>query len=690
MFRSLLLLSTDRPKVQRLFTGALFPEHINKALHQFSVRHNLKSSVWVPKVAFDYALKDYGVYILPSASLCNILMINDNDMQKGEMFLENKDHILVNAYQTSNCTFFENFTKYLVHQAAPDLHKNSGRKELFMFPVDAETGVSITSPTVINRLKEIQRRNNLKSNYWIKYKGPDKRETYYNAQLTQYPGRFNPVWSSNYIPRTYTGQRFPESTRRLMQDRAAHYGYVSRVWITLHEAYNIFQTKFRPEMANEGPVITTNYFTGGLDATSYYCTDQFEESELIFPTSQEISFAVSGVYVPSDKMRGFPVLYAISLGVEKAKNSLEVSPGPSRLGADTSMAEAQRHREFKEYTATYDHLSLFGVPTSLQEPILRANLGVTLRRECILRGFSTRHFISTRKIIECGFRVKSGEQGIVGKGHPSHLWGQAWLESDVWFNFSQLEEPIVALQLLHRPPTHLFTSQPLHGSHALNCCRLQILRDFPTSYWVPEWIIILSRWRLNPGATGVSYNAQPQGGASFFSFGTVLYNVAEIQNVSESDIRFVLNYRPADEQGRPYLRGARALMCIRALERQYTSPLWICLEAQSNHFLESCKLRPWEGGERPTALRRGALKSPPFVVVARRHFVNEEELVFSEGETLRDFLTVTPPSDQPSTKARRSAEFYVTRSFFKQPPQFTPNVLTSVAPYETLEEEEWE
>ncbi|CAJ1028601.1 hypothetical protein IOCL2690_000544700 [Leishmania lindenbergi] len=65
---------------QRLFTSALSPEILNHQLAALARRHKLQSDVWVPRNAFDTALKPYNVYILPNATLCDVTLTSGGGM----------------------------------------------------------------------------------------------------------------------------------------------------------------------------------------------------------------------------------------------------------------------------------------------------------------------------------------------------------------------------------------------------------------------------------------------------------------------------------------------------------------------------------------------------------------------------------------------------------------------------------
>ncbi|KPA85450.1 hypothetical protein ABB37_01749 [Leptomonas pyrrhocoris] len=116
---------------QRLFTGALFPEVLNAQLFAFAARHHLKSNVWVPRKAFDAALKPYNVFVLPNAALCDVSLTPGGGAVETTEAI-GTDLVLVNAQHTSNQKFMEEFRDFLVSRLTTPVLPRDAITSLFL------------------------------------------------------------------------------------------------------------------------------------------------------------------------------------------------------------------------------------------------------------------------------------------------------------------------------------------------------------------------------------------------------------------------------------------------------------------------------------------------------------------------------------------------------------------------------
>jgi hypothetical protein len=105
-------MSGARNRQQRLFTGALFPEELNAQLFRFAERHKLQSNVWVPRRAFEMALRPYNIFMLPSAAFCDVSLAPGGGLSDVVVAI-GVDRVLVNAQHTSDQKFMEEFRVFL-------------------------------------------------------------------------------------------------------------------------------------------------------------------------------------------------------------------------------------------------------------------------------------------------------------------------------------------------------------------------------------------------------------------------------------------------------------------------------------------------------------------------------------------------------------------------------------------------
>lgn len=157
-------------------------------------------------------------------------------------------------------------------------------------------------------------------------------------------GQLNPTWCMSYTPHTLTNQRFPFLIERLMRERAAHYGYVSRLWLTPEEAWRVFQVTLRPEeeghqekkktgakekgvedvtgghpaesrtdyrFTQHDPPIWCHHFSGGLQQDVYYCADQYALTSSQIPRGRETNMAACGVDIGHTKLKPFPLFASL-------------------------------------------------------------------------------------------------------------------------------------------------------------------------------------------------------------------------------------------------------------------------------------------------------------------------------------------------------------------------------------------
>ncbi|CAJ1028602.1 hypothetical protein IOCL2690_000544800 [Leishmania lindenbergi] len=125
---------------------------------------------------------------------------------------------------------------------------------------------------------------------------------------TEFPGRYSPHFCVRYTPHTYTNLLFSVPTAVWIQHRAVENKYVSRLWLTLRQAAELFGTHLFPERANGNPVLYCNHFTVGVGATAFYCADQFAGGDAVFPSARPLDIVVKSVSLASTNLRGFPLL----------------------------------------------------------------------------------------------------------------------------------------------------------------------------------------------------------------------------------------------------------------------------------------------------------------------------------------------------------------------------------------------
>ncbi|KAG5474322.1 hypothetical protein LSCM1_03102 [Leishmania martiniquensis] len=677
-----------RRRQQRLFTGALFPETLNDQLAAFARRHKLQSEVWVPRRAFDLALKPYGVYILPNATLCDATLTPGDGIGWVTASI-GVDRCLVNAAQTSNQYLLEGFADFLVWcppplqqvsaptqapsfaassiagaQAACDASvalpsspcraKKMNTDEFLVAAVDGDAEhtsmraatagsrtASILSPdpawdniapfqhplaingsllhaTSVTDLARMQQKGQRWPTYWrcVNAAGPG-RQRFFSMGDSECPGRYNPHFCVQYTPHTYTNLSFPSPIAVLMRHRAVEHKYVSRLWVTLKQAEELFGTRLLPERANDAPVVYCNYFTAGWEATAFYCADQFAGASVVFPNPLQLDMAVKGVRLPSMQLRAYPLLARLTTQFTKE----EASDGgiEDRIGSDQAMSDAGRHTEFVEHRKRCAAIELHGFRTSkaAQLYLKSSKIAGTLTRQCLLCDYPRPLFFSHRALASFDLALREGEQGVVQTRLPVRLNnGMAWCSGECWFNVSQLREPAVGQELMDNPPRHFLTRQLLHGVVAVNCCRAQLARrggtgattasstptvparcDF-SAEWVPAYVLEKTGWRLRKGAQGVVFvplpaattlKRLPVGPGIFFSIEDV--------DLGDAVKDWLRRYTPISETGAPFLRGLRQAMTLHAFERGYRAHRWLLYRTRHSgpfseplqSLLPSCK-----------------------------------------------------------------------------------------------------
>lgn len=667
------------PVQQCLFTGALFPADTNRDLCAFAELHNVTSNVWVPHRAFDHSLKQFDVFILPCAALC------DTATSGGSAQLSRIPRVLVNAAHTSNQKLFEKFTELLVatpgavymgagatfdrdgaqQQQPDDIHggtaggDSASRPSVramrtvrhIRYPIAAD-GMAILDAKLFKLMVAYKEKHGFLSNYW--HVPSPVRAHHHNAEEDDAPGRLNPTATNQYSSVSLSGRPFPREVRHLMRQRAGECGYVSAVWVTMAEAAGLFGTRLRPERAQDAPLVCLGNAVG--EPVALYCADQFEDSERLFPSAREIALALKGVLISPEKMRGFPLLHRLHLETSVAARTADAGkvglskagPGPTRSGADTTMMDARRHMRLSEETGRLRKIRVLGLPTRDRErTLLQADdLGARLLDEAVLRGYPTPHFVGLRQLALYQLRVRRGELGYISHPKPARLWDDAWLDGDVYFNIAQLAEPLVALQLQYSHPTHLLTRRWLSRALATHCAQVQVRMGYASCEWVPLFAAHDAGWRPRPGAPSVpfpprsidwDYPSKPRCHAEY-----ALVNVKELGLPAEA-IEFLRTYRPVDAHGCPYLRMPRALMTLRAWEQGYRSPVWVPAYPDSDYI---CNVRPAAGGGDGSSLARAdshlagdAFLTVPLIRYRGTHFVNAEDVQNLDPAT----IVVPPP-----------------------------------------------
>lgn len=511
----------------------------------------------------------------------------------------------------------------------------------FQHPL-ALNGSLLLGTEVSARLLAWMRVRHVCTNYWRRLRsGSGRHQHFTHVSNTEYPGRYNPFFCARYVPHNYTGRGFPADTARLMRHRAVEYGYVSRMWLTLRQGQELFGTSLRADHARDFPTVYSTFHTGGLECLAYYCADQFERSEEIFPTRREIDLAAKGVWVPSSKIAAFPLLWQL-----QQKYNTETTPanGSGRRGTDVAMQDATRHSEFCQRTETSNEIQLVGFDRAKATKYLQnTHLVRTLLRQCILCGYPTPTFLSHRNLVKLELRLRDGEEGVVQQRTPVPLpYDYAWLNGECWFNVAQLQEPTIGAELVERWPRHFLTRRRLHGPLAVHCCRLQVRArtgaadpsapaEDVSAEWVPLYAVQLAGWTLREGAAGVRYRPYSTD-ATFKRFvvaSNILFRIEDVQ-LEPHAVAWMRRYAPVDVEGRPFLRGVRQLLTLRAYERGYQSPVWLSFHETASAAARPplrTTMRPPRAGARPLDCTAHSFKEPPFVHFRSLVFVNEEEVV---------------------------------------------------------------
>lgn len=704
----------SRSPQQRLFTGALFTETLNGQLHAFARRHQLRSDVWVPLKAIDTALKPYGVFVLPRAALCDIALASGGGI--GDVTASiGTDRVFVNAEQTSRQQLLEHFREFmmanLLPPAAPgtriDPHVLLRRPPAagtvpqpashplgeyfsaadeayaptptlpillpdpcwdglppFQHPL-ALNGSPLLGSETARRVAKSQTTSRSWSVYWRRSRAAnDVLPRFQHLDGVEAPGRYNPYFCVRYVPHTYTNFSFPSLTAQRMRHRAVAHRYVSRLWLTLRQAEELFGAHLLPERAQDGPAVFCRHFSAGAEATAYYCADQFDDAAGAFPCASEIGLATRGVRVESKKLRAYPLLTRLQqrFGAGESATGGRGGGGSGdrdagdRAGTDLAMADARRHSELCAHRERLSAIELHGFwSQDAHQAYLSCTLiGKALTRQCLLCDYPRPLFFSHRALLTYGLALRDGEQGVVQTRAPVRLSDKrSWTKGECWFNVAQLEESAAAAELHDNAPVHFLTRHALHGQAAVRCCRAQLARRRRLSdpgaavvqqpggadnEWVPAYVLELTGWRLREGARGIPY--QPlASGTSFKRFpvgNNFLFQVDDVE-LSDAARSWLRRYTPVDANDRAFLRGARQLMTLRAFERGYQSTRWLVHPrgTADNSSDPRWRLRPQcapvsDRIPRPLPVRN-AFKDPPSVWFAGIEFVNDEELANAHG-----------------------------------------------------------
>ncbi|KAG5474991.1 hypothetical protein CUR178_04441 [Leishmania enriettii] len=512
---------------------------------------------------------------------------------------------------------------------------------------------SLLDITHAAKLLEKQPARGKQSHYWrYRRDGNARQQRFYFVGDTECPGRYNPYFCVQYTPHTYTNLRFPLDTSMLMRHRAVEYKYVSRMWVTLKQAEELFGTHLLPERANDVPVIYCNHFTAGLEATAFYCADQFASGDILFPNRCQLDIAVKGVRLPSTQLLAYPLLARLVAQCEKGETA--DGEGDDRPGSDQAMTDAERHLEMVEHRQRCEAVKLHGFWSAEAEIeyLKISKIAGILTRQCLLCHYPRPLFFSNRTLVAFDLALREGEQGVVQLRLPVRLNKRlAWCNGECWFNVSQLREPAVAQELMDNPPRHFMTRQCLHGVIAVSCCRAQLARRGDTvaeavssascvsarcnssAEWVPAYVLKTMGWRLREGARGVAYTPLPTG-ATFKRFpvgDSVLFSVEDV-NLSDASKDWLRRYTPVSEMGLPFLRGLRQAMTLRAFERGYQSHCWLLYRTRQNSefstpqlmLRQSCKSVRRIAFQRPGEPH--ALSDAQLLRAGRFEFVNAEEV----------------------------------------------------------------
>lgn len=352
---------------------------------------------------------------------------------------------------------------------------------------------------------------------------------WYPIEAHPLSGQWNPVWCLAYKPHTLTNQSFPFLIERLMRERAAKYGYVSRLWLTPEEAWRVFQVTLRSsvpmrdnkedrqsQLLCHDPPVWCSHFTGGLQQDIYYCADQYTLSPGQIPRGRETNMAACGVDIGFTKLKPFPLLSSLfscissslpdsSAGFPSLPSSSAISvrklPSTSSSVVENEehskrnpelvfhssylMNSAARQERLAALREKYREVRLFDahlLPSSSSLSGTSYNrlseIEGQLSRERFLRGFSSPYFLRTTSVLRHGLTLREdGQQGILldftermNKNMPIAV------QQECWINASQLTEPAVVHELAEHPPTSVIWEQALCGIIAANCARLQLLQ----------------------------------------------------------------------------------------------------------------------------------------------------------------------------------------------------------------------
>lgn len=653
MLRVSLLCRVAPPeRQQRLYTGALFPEDVNRQLSAFAARQGLTSAVWAPHAAFERALRPLHVHILPAALFCDVSASTAVTREELTQAI-GREGVLVNAQQTTHPRRLEAF-RSLVSPLAAGRRRGAGPRRPAIGTTDSPPelpspplhhplthyGAPILDAELAPRLVAHQQEHGYRSNYWWQRRrghqtaalGPGD---YRNAEETPFPGRFNPAWCVCYAPRTRTGLPFPPLTAQQMRQRAVVGRYASRTWLTLDDAQSHYGVWLRPERARDGPPVRCGHFTAGREPLVYYCASQFEGWEERFPTRQEMDLAARGVWVAPEKLRGYPLLTTL----------LHSSERHDAGGDDNDRQQQQQrqqgewHARFLEATRRLNDIQLLGLRSNEREAhLLASGLGDLLRRQCILLGFHTPHFVSANTLREYAIGVRCGAQGVV---HDAPVRVPALnatvLSSQCWYNVAQLEEPAVALQLFTQRPRHVLSHTPLRGEAALLCARQQLLlhRGGGSGGGENWWIQLADVWALglalNPRRAVGAHLLSPSSSGTTASCDpwSVYFHWDDVA-LSKHAKSWFTTYQPVDEEGHSLHGWLRRCLTMRAYERGYTSRLWIRTRLDvplsnggDGRLREApCATR----GPAGCVLRGKCFAHPLLVCVGGMCFANSEEL----------------------------------------------------------------
>ncbi|KAK7200985.1 hypothetical protein NESM_000157900 [Novymonas esmeraldas] len=518
----------------------------------------------------------------------------------------------------------------------------------FQHPMDTN-GSLITGTKSAARLAEMVQKRPGTCNYWQQLRGQHRYTwNYVRSSSGECSGRYNPYSCVRYNPHTYTGSTFPSLTNALMRHRAVIHGYVSRLWLTLQQAEELFGGSLLHSRAKDGPVVYCNHLSGGLEATAYYCADQFACGHgRAFPSLRDISLAVRGVWIDPAKTHAYPLLARLATTFKAA--DAEAAVVSDRVGTDLAMPDVSRHAAFFARQELCHAVRLHGFWTQRSHDSYLRLSGLTqpLQQQCLLCDYPLPWYISHRVLLSSGLSLRDGQQGIVQQKVPVPLDRQhGWLNGECWFNVAQLRESAVGQELVDNTPRHFLTRQRLHGSVGVSCCWAQLVRrrresdstvTATTTEWVPGHVLDLTGWQLRQGALGVPYVSLSSISVAkrFTSTGSILFNLADVR-IRPAAARWLRTYTPVNERGQRFLRGARLAMALRAFERGYKSACWYAVKptgeiVSSRSLSLRRQFKGVEGGLPRPLLDVPLFKVAPFVMLNRVAFVNAEEV--TDGQT---------------------------------------------------------